>query len=79
MKVFAMQILPGSDKKSLFQKLICLSILSMILSWFKTFMSDAVLIWKPRIVACVTGVYPISFIIYLDKAGQFKVRMEVFS
>ena len=58
MNVFAMQILPGSDEKSLFQKLICLLILSMILSWFKTFMSDTVLTWKPRIVACVTGVYP---------------------
>ena len=78
MKVFAMQILPGSDKKSLFQKVICLLILRMILSWFRTFMSDTVLTWKPKIVACVTGVYPISFIICCNKAGQFKVRMEVF-
>ena len=66
MNVFAMQILPGSDKKSLFQNLICLSILSMILAWLRTFMSDTVLTWKPRIVGCVTGVYAISFIICGD-------------
>ena len=78
MKVLAIQILPGSVKNSLFHRVICLSILSMILSWFNMFISDTVLTWKPRIVACVTGVYPISFITCLVKAGQFSVRIEVF-
>ena len=34
MKVLAIQILPGSFKNSLFHRVICLSILSIILSWF---------------------------------------------
>ena len=42
-------------------------------------MSHTVLTWKPRIVACVTGLYPISIISCGDKAGHFKVKMDVFS
>ena len=42
-------------------------------------MLATVLTWKSRIVACVTGVYPMSIIICGDKAGQFKVKMDVFS
>ena len=75
-------------------KLFCQEVLSTAYSkdWFdwqfwvqfhhglnKVFISDKVLTWKPKMVACVTGVYPISFIICCDKAGQFKAKTVVFS
>ena len=65
-RVFAIVFLPGSVKYILFQRLICLVILSTILSRFKMFISDTVLTWKSKMVACVTGVYPIYLIICCD-------------